>query len=97
MMKGKLTWHNHPVENGYVINATSDYTDKQLMVEIPKGTNYDKFHDIVDDTVFQYLVDVHNAIVRKTNGKLCLFHNIGISGNLICHNLYKNYKNDWVS
>jgi len=96
MMK-KLVWHNRPCSNGYVINATSDYTDVALMVEIPKGTDYDKFHELVDNKVFRYLVDVHNAIVNETKGFDGLFHNISISGSLVCHNLYKSYCSGVVS
>lgn len=89
MMKKKIIWHNHLSDNGnYIINATSDYTDEQLKIEIPSGTDYDKFHELVDNEVFNYLVDVYNAIERETQG---MTDNISICGSLVCHNLYKSY------
>ncbi len=95
MMKEKLVWHNYPSDNGnYIINATSDYTDGQLLIEIPSGTGYDKFHELVDNEVFNYLVDVYNAIERETQG---MMDNISINGSLVCHNLYKSYRSGWVS
>ena len=98
MMKEKILWHNHLSDNGnYIINATSDYTDEQLIIEVPNGTNYDKFHELVDNEAFNYLVNVHNAIERETQGMMGLSHNISISGSLICHNLYKSYRSGWVS
>ena len=89
MMKKKILWNNHMSDNGnYIINATSDYTDEQLIIEIPSGTDYDKFHELVDNEVFNYLVDVYNAIERETQG---MMDNISICGSLVCHNLYKSY------
>ena len=89
MMKKKIIWNNHLSYNGnYIINATSDYTDEQLIIEIPSGTDYDKFHEIVDNEVFNYLVDVYNAIERETQE---MMDNISICGSLVCHNLYKSY------
>ena len=88
MMKRKIVWNNHLDNGNYIINATSDYTDEQLIIEIPSGTSYDKFHELVDNEVFKYLVDVYNAIERETQG---MTDNISISGSLVCHNLYKSY------
>ena len=93
-MKKKILWHNHLDNGNYIINATSDYTGEQLIIEIPNGTNYDKFHELVDNEVFNYLVDVHNAIERETQG---MMDNISISGSLVCHNLYKCYCSGVVS
>ena len=92
MKKKKLLWHNHMADNGnYIISAASDYTDEQLMIEVPLGTNYDKFHELVDNEVYNYLVDVHNSIEKETKGGMGLSDNVSISGSLICHNLYKSY------
>ena len=92
MKKKKLLWHNHMADNGnYIINATSDYTDEQLKIEVPLGTNYDKFHELVDNEVYTYLVNVHNAIESETQGMMGLSDNVSISGSLVCHNLYKSY------
>lgn len=89
MMKKKIIWYNHLSDNGnYIINATSDYTGEQLIIEIPNGTDYDKFHELVDNEVFNYLVNVYNAIERETQG---MMDNISIIGSLVCHNLYKSY------
>lgn len=89
MMKKKIIWHNHLSDNGnYIINATSDYTGEQLIIEIPNGTDYDKFHELVDNEVFNYLVNVYNAIEKETQG---MMDNLSISGSLVCHNLYKSY------
>ena len=89
MKKKKLLWHNHISNNGnYIINCSSDYKDEQLMIEVPLGTNYDKFHELVDNEVYTYLVSVHNAIEGETMG---LADNISICCSLICHNLYKSY------
>ena len=88
MMKRKIVWNNSLSDNGnYIINATSDYTDEQLIIEIPSGTGYDKFHELVDNEVFNYLVTVYNAIEREQG----MMDNISISGSLVCHNLYKSY------
>lgn len=92
MMKKKILWHNHLSDNGnYIINATSDYTDEQLTIEVPSGTNYDKFHAGVDNAVYDYLVDVHNAILEKEPHGMGLSDNVSISASLVCHNLYKSY------
>lgn len=94
MMKRKILWNNYLSDNGnYIINATSDYTDEQLIIEIPSGTGYDKFHELVDNEVFNYLVTVYNAIERETQSN----NNISISGSLVCHNLYKCYCSGVVS
>ena len=93
MMKKKIIWHTLPDNGNYIINATSDYTDEQLIIEIPNGTNYDKFHELVDNKVFKYLVDVRNAIERETQYN----NNISICGSLACHNLYKCYCSGVVS
>ena len=89
-MKKQILWHNHLSDNGnYIINATSDYTDEQLTIEVPNNADYDKFHELVDNEVFNYLVTVYNAIERETQG---MMDNISISGSLVCHNLYKSYR-----
>lgn len=88
MMKKKILWHNHFDNGNYIINATSDYTDEQLIIEIPSGTGYDKFHELVDNEVFNYIVNIYNVIERETQG---MMDNISISGSLVCHNLYKSY------
>ena len=95
MKKKKILWNNYLSDNGnYIINATSDYTDEQLIIEIPNGTSYDKFHELVDNEVFNYLVTVYNAIERETQG---MTDNISICGSLVCHNLYKSYCSGVVS
>ena len=91
MMKRKLIWHNHIDNGNYIINCSSDYTDEQLMIEVPHGTNYDGFHNLVDNEVYTYLVNVHNAIESETQGMMGLSDNVSISGSLVCHNLYKSY------
>ena len=92
MKKKKLLWHNHISDNGnYIINCSSDYKDEQLMIEVPLGTNYDKFHELVDNEVYVYLVSVHNAIESETQGMMGLSDNVSISASLVCHNLYKSY------
>lgn len=92
MKKRKLIWHNHLSDNGnYIINATSDYTDEQLIIEVPSGTNYDRFHNLVDNEVYNYLVDVHNDIIEREPQGMGLSENISICGSLVCHNLYKSY------
>ena len=88
-MKKKIIWNNHYENGNYIINATSDYTDEQLMIEVPSGTNYDEFHNLVDNEVYNYLVNVHNAIIEQ--GMMGLADNISICGSLVCHNLYKSY------
>lgn len=90
-MKRKLIWHNHIDNGNYIISATSDYTDKQLTIEVPLGTNYDKFHEHVDNEIYTYLVSVHNDIESETQGGMGLSDNISISASLVCHNLYKSY------
>ena len=90
-MKKKIIWNNHYENDNYIISAASDYTDEQLMIEVPLGTNYDKFHELVDNEVYTYLVNVHNSIEKETQGGMGLSDNISISGSLICHNLYKSY------
>ena len=91
MMKRKLIWHNHIDNGNYIINCSSDYTDEQLIIEVPHGTNYDGFHNLVDNEVYNYLVDVHNAIIEKEPQGMGLADNISICGSLVCHNLYKSY------
>ena len=91
-MKRKIIWNNYVSDNGnYIINATSDYTDEQLVIEVPYRTNYDKFHALVDNVVYDYLVNVHNSIEKETQGGMGLADNISISSSLVCHNLYKSY------
>lgn len=92
MMKKKIIWHNRFENGNYIINATSDYTDEQLTIEVPLGTSYDKFYELVSNEVFNYLVTVYNAIERETQGMMGLSDNVSISGSLICHNLYKSYR-----
>ena len=92
MKKKKLLWHNHMADNGnYIINCSSDYTDEHLVIEVPHGTNYDKFHELVDNEVYTYLVNVHDSIEKETQGGMGLSDNISISASLSCHNLYKSY------
>ena len=91
MKKRKLIWHNYIDNGNYIINCSSDYTDEQLTIEVPHGTNYDKFHELVDNEVYNYLVDVHNAIIEKEPQGMGLSDNVSISGSLVCHNLYKSY------
>ena len=91
-MKKKLVWHNHLSDNGnYIINCSSDYTDEQLTIEVPSGTDYDNFHSIVDNEVYTYLVNVHDSIEKETQGGMRLSDNVSISASLVCHNLYKSY------
>ena len=91
-MKRKIIWNNYVSDNGnYIINATSDYTDEQLVIEVPHRTNYNKFHALVDNVVYDYLVNVHNSIEKETQGGMGLADNISISSSLVCHNLYKSY------
>lgn len=90
-MKRKLIWNNHIDNGNYIISCSSDYTDGQLMIEVPLGMDYDRFHGIVDNDVYDYIVDVHNAIERETQG-MGLSDNVSISGSLVCHNLYKIYR-----
>lgn len=91
-MKKKLVWHNHLSDNGnYIINCSSDYIDEALTIKVPSGTNYDKFHAVVDNVVYEYIVDVHNAILEKEPQGMGLSDNISISASLVCHNLYKSY------
>ena len=92
MKKRKIIWNNYVSENGnYIINCSSDYTDERLTIEVPHGTNYDKFHNGVDNEVYNYLVDVHNAIIEKEPQGMGLSDNVSISASLVCHNLYKSY------
>ena len=90
-MKKKIIWNNHYENGNYIISAASEYTDEQLMIEVPLGTNYDKFHELVDNEVYNYLVDVHNAIIEKEPQGMGLSDNVSISASLVCHNLYKSY------
>ena len=90
-MKKKIIWNNHYENCNYIISAASDYTDERLMIEVPLGTNYDKFHELVDNEVYVYLVSVHNAIESETQGMMGLSDNVSISASLVCHNLYKSY------
>ena len=90
-MKKKIIWNNHYENGNYIISAASDYTDEQLMIEVPLGTNYDKFHELVDNEVYTYLVNVNNAIESETQGMMGLSDNVSICGSLVCHNLYKSY------
>ena len=89
-MKRKIIWNNYVSDKGdYIINCSSDYTDEQLIIEVPSGTNYDEFHNLVDNEIYNYLVNVHNAIIEQ--GMMGLADNISICGSLVCHNLYKSY------
>ena len=90
-MKKKIIWNNHYENGNYIINCSSDYTDEQLKIKVPPRTNYDNFHNLVDDEVYTYLVNVHNSIEKETQGEMGLSDNISISGSLCCHNLYKSY------
>ena len=91
-MKRKIIWNNYVSNNGdYIINCSSDYTDEQLIIEVPSGTNYDEFHNLVDNDVYDYLVNVHNSIEKETQGQMGLSDNVSICGSLVCHNLYKSY------
>ena len=89
--KRKLIWHNHIDNGNYIINCSSDYTDEQLIIEVPHGTNYDNFHNLVDNEVYTYLVNVHNSIEKETKGMMGLADNVSICSSLVCHNLYKSY------
>ena len=89
-MKRKIIWHNTFSDNCYVIRATSDYTDEALIIEVPLGLDYDRFHNLVDNEVYDYLVKVHNSIVRETQG-VGLSDNVSISASLVCYNLHKSY------
>ena len=91
MKKRKLIWRYHIDNGNYIINCLSDYTDEQLIIEVPHGTNYDKFHELVYNEVYTYLVNVHNAIIEKEPQGMGLSTNVSISGSLVCHNLYKSY------
>ena len=91
MKKRKLIWNNHYENGNYIISAASDYTDEQLTIYVPQGTNYDKFHELVDNEVYTYLVSVHDSIEKETQGMMGLSDNISISGSLVCHNLDKSY------
>ena len=91
-MKRKIIWNNHLSDNGtYIISCSSDYTDEQLIIKVPHGTNYDNFHNLVDNDVYDYLVNVHNAIIEKEPQGMGLSDNVSICGSLVCHNLYKSY------
>lgn len=91
-MKRKIIWNNYVSDEGdYIITCSSDYTDEQLIIKVPSGTNYDAFHSVVDDAVYNYLVDVHNSIEKETQGGMGLSDNVSISASLVCHNLYKSY------
>ena len=91
MKKRKLIWRNHIDNGNYIINCLSDYTDEQLIIEVPRGTTYNKFRELVDNEVYTYLVNVHNSIEKETQGEMGLSDNISICGSLVCHNLYKSY------
>ena len=88
MKKRKLIWNNHIDNGNYIINCSSDYTDEQLTIEVPNNADYENFHEIVDNEVYNYLVSVHNRIERETQGT----NNISIIGSLVCNNLYKSYR-----
>ena len=90
-MKRKIIWNNYIDNGSYIINCSSDYTDEQLKIEVPSGTNYDNFHNVVDNVVYDYLVDVHNAIIEREPQGMGLSDNVSISASLVCHNLYKSY------
>lgn len=92
MKKRKIIWNNHISDNGnYIIDCSSDYTDEKLVIEVPQGTNYDRFHNLVDNDVYEYLVKVHNDILEREPQGMGLSDNVSISGSLVCHNLYKSY------
>lgn len=90
-MKKKIIWNNHYENGNYIISAASEYTDEKLEIEVPLGTNYDKFHELVDNEVYTYLVNVHNSIEKETQEGMGLSDNVSISASLVCHNLYKSY------
>ena len=89
-MKKKIIWNNHCSNYSYYISCSSDYTDEQLIMEVPLGTSCRKFHELVDYEVYNYLVDVHNAIEKEKG----IPDNINISAvaSLVCNNLYCEFR-----